>query len=122
MTLQNPAATPEESAGWQRRHVLKAGAVAAGVGLLGRFAHASAGDAVSPADYQSMDAWDMANAVRKGELAPEHLLAAALARCDAVNPKVNAVTCVTMSTPRRCSSRAALAVRQMLARWPGCRS
>jgi amidase len=89
--LQNPAATPEESTGLPRRHVLKAGVVAAGVGLLGRFAHASSSDAVSPADYQSMDAWDMANAVRKGELSPEHLLAAAMARCDAVNPKVNAV-------------------------------
>ena len=89
--MQNPAATPEESTGLPRRHVLKAGVVAAGVGLLGRFAHASGSDAVSPADYQSMDAWDMANAVRKGELSPEHLLAAAMARCDAVNPKVNAV-------------------------------
>ena len=40
---------------------------------------------------RDLDGPDMARAVQKGELTPEHLLAAAMARCDAVNPKVNAV-------------------------------
>ena len=89
-----PAATPEDCQtpeGWQRRHVLKAAALAAGAGLLGRYASAAGSSAVSPSEYLSLDATDMARAVQKGELTPEHLLAAAMARCDAVNPKVNAV-------------------------------
>lgn len=89
-----PAATPEDTqtpAGWQRRHVLKAGVLAAGAGLLGRYAGAAGSSAVSSNEYLAMDATDMARAVQKGELTPEHLLAAAMARCDAVNPKVNAV-------------------------------
>jgi amidase len=91
LTLPNPAETPEQLAGWPRRHVLKAGALAVGAGLLGRFANAASSTAISPAEYLAMDATDMARAVQKGELSPEHLLAAAMARCDAVNPKVNAV-------------------------------
>lgn len=62
-----------------------------GAGLLGRFANAAEGTAISSAEYLSMDATDMARAVQKGELSPHTLLAAAMARCDAVNPKVNAV-------------------------------
>ncbi|MBW3503795.1 amidase [Pseudomonas sp. NKUCC02_KPG] len=89
--MHNPAQTPEESTGWQRRHVLKAGALAVGAGLLGRFAHADSTDALSPAEYLAMDATDMARAIQKGELSPQNLLAAAMARCDAVNPRVNAV-------------------------------
>ena len=89
--MQNPAETPEQSTGWPRRHVLKAGALAVGAGLLGRFANAAEGTAISPAEYLAMDATDMARAVQKGELSPHALLAAAMARCDAVNPKVNAV-------------------------------
>ena len=89
--MQNPADTPDESTGWPRRHVLKAGALAVGAGLLGRFANAASGTAIAPAEYLAMDASDMARAVQKGELSPENLLAAAMARCDAVNPKVNAV-------------------------------
>ncbi|HWD33423.1 MAG TPA: amidase family protein [Pseudomonas sp.] len=73
-----------------RRSVLKAGAVVAGVGLLGRFADARAAG-MSDRDYQSLDAWAMSEAVRKGELSGEDLLAAALARCSAVNGKVKAV-------------------------------
>ena len=89
-----PASTPEDTqlaTGWQRRHVLKAGALAVGAGLLGRFANAAGSSGISPGDYLQMDAWDMANAVQKGEISPENLLSAAMARCDAVNPKVNAV-------------------------------
>ena len=41
--MQNPAETPEQSTGWPRRHVLKAGALAVGAGLLGRFANAAEG-------------------------------------------------------------------------------
>ncbi|TFY95138.1 amidase [Pseudomonas nabeulensis] len=76
--------------GWSRRDVLKAGAVSAGVGLLGRFADARAAG-LGDTDYQAMDAWAMSQAVRSGELSPQDLLAAALARCHAVNPRVNAV-------------------------------
>lgn len=82
---------PQGSSDWPRRHVLKAGALAVGAGLFGRFAGAASGEAISAQDYGAMDAWDMARAVRAGELRPEELLAAAMARCDAVNPKVNAV-------------------------------
>lgn len=45
----------------------------------------------SPDDYLKLDATDMAEAVRRGELDPQALLSAAMARCDAVNPQVNAV-------------------------------
>ena len=78
-------------AGWPRRHVLKAGAVAVGAGLLGRFAQAADSNALSQTDYLKLDAWGMADAVRKGEVSPQALLAAAMARCDAVNHNVNAV-------------------------------
>jgi len=77
-------------AGWSRRNVLKAGALAAGVGLLGRFADARAAG-LSASDYQGMDAWAMSQAIRGGELRADDLLAAALARCNEVNPKVKAV-------------------------------
>ncbi|WP_095059643.1 MULTISPECIES: amidase [unclassified Pseudomonas] len=76
--------------GWPRRSVLKAGAVAVGVGLLGRFADARAAG-LSASNYQAMDAWAMSQAIRSGELSAEDLLAAALARYNEVNPKVNAV-------------------------------
>lgn len=42
-------------------------------------------------DYLRLDATDMAGAVRRGELSPDDLLSAAMIRCDAVNPKINAV-------------------------------
>ena len=45
----------------------------------------------SPDDYLGLDATAMAEAVRRGELDPADLLSAAMARCDAVNPRVNAV-------------------------------
>lgn len=77
-------------AGWPRRSVLKAGAAAVGIGLLGRWADACAAG-LSASEYQTMDAWAMSQAVRSGALSAEDLLAAALARCSAVNPKVNAV-------------------------------
>ena len=92
--MQSPFITPENataSEGWPRRHVLKAGALAVGAGLLGRFAHAATDTPLSASDYLGMDAWDMASAVKKGNVSPEHLLSAAIARCDTVNPKVNAV-------------------------------
>lgn len=87
----DPQATiPAAQATWPRRSVLKAGAVAVGAGLLGRFADA-ASSGLSAADYQGLDAWAMAEAVRAGSLSGEELLAAALARCALVNPKVAAV-------------------------------
>lgn len=85
-----PAPTLEQPATWPRRGVLKAGALAVGAGLLGRFADARAAG-LSPEDYQGLDAWAMGEAVRKGELSGEDLLAAALARCARVNGKVKAV-------------------------------
>lgn len=90
--MQNDEHTPtsDTQAAWPRRSVLKAGAVVAGVGLLGRFADARAAG-LSAADYQGLDAWAMAEAVRAGSLGGEELLAAALARCAAVNPQVKAV-------------------------------
>lgn len=89
-TVAPPMLAPEQATGWSRRHVLKAGALTLGAGLIGRFADAkSAG--VSASDYAGMDAWAMAQAVRAGEISAEDLLAAAMARCDAINPKVNAV-------------------------------
>lgn len=94
MTVQETPVLTDElptAVGWPRRHVLKAGAVAVGAGLLGRFAQAADSPALSQADYVQMDAWRMAQAVRQGEVSPQALLAAAMARCDAVNPRVKAV-------------------------------
>ncbi len=84
----NPSTAAET--GWPRRSVLKAGAVAVGVGLLGRYASARAAG-ISASDYQAMDAWAMSQAIRSGELSAEDLMAAALARYNEANPKVNAV-------------------------------
>lgn len=46
---------------------------------------------LSAADYLSLDATAMAEAVRCGELSGQALLHGAQARCDAVNPQINAV-------------------------------
>jgi amidase len=73
----------------QRRQLLKAGAVLAGASLLPRFGIAASG--LSQREYLELDTTAMAEQVRRGAISPEELLAAALARCDAVNPKVNAV-------------------------------
>lgn len=89
MENQEPA-VPQSTPGWPRRSVLKAGAVAVGVGLLGRFAEVRA-QGLSASDYQAMDAWAMSQAIRSGELSAEELLAATLARYNEVNPRVNAV-------------------------------
>lgn len=75
---------------WPRRQVLKAGAVAVGVGLLGRFADARAAG-LSASDYLGLDAWDMVKGLQAGQFSAEDLLAAAIARCEQVNPKLNAV-------------------------------
>ena len=77
--------------GWPRRQVLKAGAVALGVGLLGRFADVRAAGGLSASDYQALDAWAMVKGLQAGEFSAEDLLAAAIARCELVNPKINAV-------------------------------
>lgn len=46
---------------------------------------------LSPGDYLTLDATAMAEAVHCGELSGHGLLKAAQARCDAVNPQINAV-------------------------------
>lgn len=74
---------------WQRRQLLKAGALLAGASLLPRFGFAAGG--LAPGEYLDLDATAMAEQVRRGAISPEELLAAALARCDALNPQVNAV-------------------------------
>ncbi|MFJ4396855.1 amidase [Pseudomonas sp. NPDC089396] len=78
------------SSGWARREVLKAGAVTLGAGLFGRFAVAGA-TGLSASDYQAMDAWAMVKGLQAGQFSAEELLAAAIARCEQVNPKLNAV-------------------------------
>ena len=79
-------------AGLPRRQVLKAGALALGVTMAGRFAFAADnGSALTASEYDALDAWAMAEAVRAGELSGAQLLGAALARYRAVNPLVNAV-------------------------------
>jgi Asp-tRNA(Asn)/Glu-tRNA(Gln) amidotransferase A subunit family amidase len=60
--------------------------------------------ACSADEYLTLDATAMAALVQQGELEPQDLLDAALARCDAVNPRINAVNI-------RCEARA----RQTLA-------
>lgn len=52
---------------------------------------ADAADATGAAEYATMDATAMADAVRRGQISASELLEAAFARCDAVNPRVNAV-------------------------------
>ncbi|HZX25793.1 MAG TPA: amidase family protein, partial [Telluria sp.] len=81
---------PDHGLQLPRRQLLKAGAVLAGASLLPRFGFAAAAG-LSQAEYLELDATAMAEQVRRGAIRPEELLAAALARCDAVNPKVNAV-------------------------------
>ncbi|WEL57753.1 amidase family protein [Pseudomonas kermanshahensis] len=83
-------ATREAADAWPRRQVLKAGAVALGVGLLGRFADARAAG-LSSSDYVGLDAWDMVKGLQAGQFSADDLLAAAFARCEQVNPKLNAV-------------------------------
>ena len=46
---------------------------------------------LSTNDYLALDATAMADAVKTGELTARMLLSAAQARCDAVNPQINAV-------------------------------
>lgn len=97
---------------YPRRTVLKATAIAAGASLLGRFSSVRAGE-LSASDYLSLDAWTMAEAVRKGDLSPEALLEAALARHALVNPKVQAVNMLhldyarTLLAQRRAAGHAA---------------
>ena len=89
--LTPPAACDTDSG---RRRLLKTGALAAGATLLApfsRFAQAATAGAIGSADYLALDATAMAEAVRRRRLSPAELLAAAMARCDAVNPRVNAV-------------------------------
>lgn len=77
-----------------RRLLLKAGAAAAGAGLFGplaRFAYAGPAKGIRPSEYALLDATAMADAVRRGQISAEELLAAAQARCDAVNPRIHAV-------------------------------
>lgn len=91
-TGESVLAESEKLSAWPRRSVLKAGALAVGAAMLGRFA--LAGDrttGLTPEEYAGLDAWAMAEAVRAGELTGAELLATALARCEAVNPQVNAV-------------------------------
>ncbi|MFK3820296.1 amidase [Pseudomonas sp. NPDC089407] len=90
--MENNALSGADGAvdGWPRRQVLKAGAVALGVGLLGRFADARAAG-LSASDYQALDAWAMVKGLQAGQFSSEDLLAAAIARCEQVNPKLNAV-------------------------------
>ncbi|MCX4199217.1 hypothetical protein OMR07_30370, partial [Methylobacterium organophilum] len=91
-TPSNTALPAQLPSGWPRRQVLKAGALALGVTMAGRFAFAADnGSALTASEYDALDAWAMAEAVRAGELSGAQLLAAALARYRAVNPLVNAV-------------------------------
>ncbi|HEX9172968.1 MAG TPA: amidase family protein, partial [Telluria sp.] len=90
MTKPTPAATPDTA----RRRLLAGGTLAAGAALLGPFAplaRAARAGTISEADYLALDASAMADAVRRGRLSGAELMAAAMARCDAVNPRVNAV-------------------------------
>lgn len=89
----SPVSLPEAlpAPGWSRRKVLKAGSLTLGMGLLGRFVDAQASAGLSPEEYLGLDAWAMVEALRAGRLSAEDLLAGAMARSDAVNPKVNAV-------------------------------
>ena len=90
-TFPPSAPTTDQAEGWPRRQVLKTSAVALGVGLLGRFADASAAGGLSASDYQGLDAWAMTKGLQAGDFSAQDLLAAAMARCELVNPKVNAV-------------------------------
>jgi amidase len=88
----NPTTACDTDSG--RRRLLKTGALAAGATLLApltRLAQAASVAAIGSADYLALDATAMAEAVRRRRLSPADLLAAAMARCDAVNPRVNAV-------------------------------
>ncbi|MFC4931504.1 amidase [Massilia sp. GCM10023247] len=93
MTQPTPPDAPD-APDHQRRRLLAGGTLAAGAALLPAFARAAKsapGGAISAADYLALDASAMAEAVRRRQLSASELMAAAIARCDAVNPAVNAV-------------------------------
>ena len=78
----------------QRRDLLKGGALIAGATMLGslaRLAHAAPASSITPAQYLVLDATAIAAGVRQGKFSADAVMAAAMARCDAVNGKVNAV-------------------------------
>jgi Amidase len=52
-------------------------------------------------EYDKWDATDMARAVARKDVTPEELLTEALARCEAVNPKINAVVLLQDESSRR---------------------
>jgi amidase len=90
MTKPSPSDAPDSA----RRRLLAGGTLAAGAALLGpfaRMAQAAPAGAIGSADYLALDATAMAEAVRRRQLSGSELMAAAMARCDAVNPRVNAV-------------------------------
>ncbi|WP_020653319.1 amidase [Massilia niastensis] len=90
MTKPPPSDAPDSA----RRRLLAGGTLAAGAALLAPFARAARSapaGAIGSADYLALDATAMAEAVRRRQLSGSELMAAAMARCDAVNPRVNAV-------------------------------
>jgi amidase len=52
-------------------------------------------------EYDQWDATDMARAVARKDVTPDELLSEALTRCEAVNPKINAVLLIQEDTSRR---------------------
>ncbi|MBW2275086.1 MAG: amidase [Deltaproteobacteria bacterium] len=75
-----------------RRTFLEAGAIAAASLASGRWALAEAERRALPySDYARHDAIGLAQLVARGEVQPSELLEAAIARSEAVNPKINAV-------------------------------
>jgi Asp-tRNA(Asn)/Glu-tRNA(Gln) amidotransferase A subunit family amidase len=77
---------------WTRREFLKAGgAFAATLAAGGPAALARASSGLAFDEYVRMDAIALADLVAKGEISPDELLEAAIARCEQVNPRINAV-------------------------------
>jgi len=81
---------------WTRREILEAGgALAAALAVGGPAALARAtgseGGGLSFEEYVRLDAIGLAELVAGGEVGPSELLEIAIARCEAVNPKINAI-------------------------------
>jgi len=56
---------------------------------------------LSPTEYDQLDGLGMADLVRRGQLTAAELCAAAIARAEAVNPRINAIVFQLFEQARR---------------------
>ncbi|WP_116367518.1 amidase [Parahaliea mediterranea] len=79
--------------GLSRRALLRSGATLAAASALPSITHAATGTglALNPAEYRALDALALAALVRKGEVSAAEVLEVAIARAQALNPRLNCI-------------------------------